>query len=119
MSRLGAMDAAIRPVWASPRVIGSALTVWCHSADNLMAHKALSLAMPGDILVINTQGNVSNSVFGELLASSSVKAGVRAVILDGIVRDADGPGSAAASGLASRGLSPNDGRVMERARSAR
>src|ERR1039458_6893471 len=70
MSRLGAMDAGIRPVWPSPRIIGAALTVWCHTGDNLMLHKALSLAEPGDIVVMNTQGNVADSGFGELVARS-------------------------------------------------
>ncbi|HML17926.1 MAG TPA: hypothetical protein VK419_12925 [Bryobacteraceae bacterium] len=89
MSRMGAMDAGIRPIWACGRVIGAALTVWCHSADNLMLHKALSLARAGDILVMNTQGNLANSGFGELIATSAVKIGVRAAIVDGTVRDAD------------------------------
>jgi 4-hydroxy-4-methyl-2-oxoglutarate aldolase len=89
MSRLGGMDAGIRPVWPSPRIIGAALTVWCHSGDNLMIHKALSLAQPGDIVVVNTQGNVANSGFGELVAASAVKIGVRGVIVDGTVRDVD------------------------------
>lgn len=89
MSRMGAMDAGIRPVWPSPRVIGSAVTVWCHSADNLMLHKAISLVQPGDIVVMNTQGNVTNSGFGELIATSAVKMAVGAVIVDGTVRDAD------------------------------
>jgi regulator of RNase E activity RraA len=89
MSRLGAMDSGIRPVWPSTRVIGAALTVWCHSGDNLMLHKALSLAQPGDIVVMNTQGNTNNSGFGELLATGAMKFGVRAVIVDGVVRDAD------------------------------
>src|SRR3984957_6011847 len=89
MSRLGAMDSGIRPVWASPRVIGAALTVWCHSGDNLMLHKALTLAMPGDIIVVNTQGNVTNSPFGELIATSAVQVGIRAVIVDGTVRDVE------------------------------
>lgn len=106
MSRLGAMDAGIRPVWPSPRIIGAALTVWCHSGDNLMLHKALSLAQPGDIVVMNTQGNTANSGFGELLATSAVKIGVRGIILDGTVRDA-----AALEALRlpvySRGLCPN------------
>lgn len=106
MSRLGAMDSGIRPVWPSPRVIGSALTVWCHSADNLMAHKALSIAQPGDIVVVNTQGNTSNSPFGELLATSAVKSGVRAVIVDGTVRDAEGL-EALGLPVYARGLSPN------------
>lgn len=106
MSRLGGMDSGIRPVWAAPRVVGAALTVWCHSGDNLMLHKALSLAAPGDIVVMNTQGNLVNAGFGELLATSAVKMGVRGVIMDGMVRDAD---ALEALGLPvyARGLCPN------------
>lgn len=89
MSRLGAMDVGIKPIWRSPRVIGSALTVWCHAGDNLMLHKAISLAAPGDIVVVNTQGNVTNSPFGELIATSAVQIGICAVIVDGTVRDAE------------------------------
>jgi regulator of RNase E activity RraA len=105
MSRLGAMDAGIRPIWPNARVIGSALTAWCHAGDNLMIHKALSLAVPGDILVVNTQ-NAGNSGFGELLATSAVQLGIRAVIVDGTVRDAD---ALHAMGLPvyARGLCPN------------
>jgi regulator of RNase E activity RraA len=89
MSRLGAMDMGIRPIWPSPRIIGAALTVWCHAGDNLMMHKALSLAVPGDIIVMNTQGNTASSGFGELIATSAAKIGVRGVIVDGTVRDAE------------------------------
>jgi regulator of RNase E activity RraA len=105
MSRLGSMDAGMRPVWPNSRVIGVALTAWCHAGDNLMIHKALSLAQPGDILVVNTQG-AGNSGFGELLATSARKSGVRAVIIDGTVRDAD---ALQAMGLPvyARGLCPN------------
>jgi regulator of RNase E activity RraA len=105
MSRLGAMDAGIRPIWRSPRIIGAALTVWCHSGDNLMLHKALSLAAPGDIVVMNTQG-AGNSGFGELLASSAVRIGVRAAIVDGTVRDAEAL-EALALPVYARGLCPN------------
>ncbi|HLW97816.1 MAG TPA: hypothetical protein VKR82_04160 [Candidatus Acidoferrales bacterium] len=89
MSRLGAMDTGIKPIWPSPRIIGSALTVWCHAGDNLMLHKAISMALPGDILLMNTQGNITNSGFGELVATSAVKIGVRGVIVDGTVRDSE------------------------------
>lgn len=87
MLRFGVMDSGIRPLWPSGRVIGAALTVWTRSADNLMFHKALSLARPGDILVVNTQGNTANSGFGELMGHTAVKVGIRAVIVDGVVRD--------------------------------
>jgi 4-hydroxy-4-methyl-2-oxoglutarate aldolase len=89
MSRFGAMDSGIRPVWHSPRVIGAALTVWCHAGDNLMIHKAIAISKPGDILVVNTQGVTSSSPFGELLATSALAAGIRAVIVDGSVRDGE------------------------------
>jgi regulator of RNase E activity RraA len=106
MSRLGAMDAGIKPVWPSPRVVGAALTVWCHAGDNLMLHKALSLAVPGDILVMNTQGNTSSSGFGELIATSAAKIGVRGVIVDGTVRDVEAF-HALKLPVYARGLCPN------------
>jgi 4-hydroxy-4-methyl-2-oxoglutarate aldolase len=106
MARMGAMDGGIRQVWSSPRVIGTAVTAWCHSADNLMLHKAISIAQPGDVLVVNTQGNRQNSPFGELLAISAVKKGVKAVIVDGSVRDADGL-EALRLPVYSRSLSPS------------
>lgn len=106
MMRLGAMDRGIRPIWPSPRIVGAAITVWCHSGDNLMLHKALSIAVPGDIVVMNTQGNLANSGFGELLATSAVKIGVRAAIVDGTVRDADAL-QALALPVYARGLCPN------------
>lgn len=106
MSRLGAMDAGIRPIWPSPRVVGAALTVWCHSGDNLMLHKALSLAVPGDIVVMNTQGNLVNAGFGELLATSAMRIGVLGVIVDGVVRDAEAL-AAMRLPVYARGLSPN------------
>jgi regulator of RNase E activity RraA len=100
------MDSGIRPVWPSPRIIGAALTVWCHSGDNLMLHKALALARPGDVIVMNTQGNTNNSGFGELIATSAVQAGVRGAIVDGTVRDAEAL-EALRLPVYSRGLSPN------------
>jgi regulator of RNase E activity RraA len=105
MSRLGAMDAGLRAVWRSPRTIGAALTVWCHAGDNLMLHKALSLALPGDVVVMNTQGG-GNSGFGELLATSARTLGVRALIVDGTVRDAEAL-EAMALPVYARGLCPN------------
>jgi regulator of RNase E activity RraA len=106
MSRLGAMDMGIKPVWLSPRIIGAALTVWCHAGDNLMLHKALALAVPGDIIVVNTQGNTASSGFGELLATSAAKIGVSGVIVDGTVRDVEAFLSLSLPVYA-RGLCPN------------
>lgn len=106
MHRFGAMDSGIRPVWASPPVTGSALTVWARSADNLMMHHALALAQPGDVLVVNTQGNLTNAGFGELMATTAARVGIAAVIVDGVVRDAQALERLALPVFA-RGLNPN------------
>src|SRR5690349_13636127 len=106
MSRLGGMDPGIKPVWPSPRIVGAALTVWCHSDVNLMLHKAVSLAQPGDIVVMNTQGNTNNSGFGELIATSAARVGVRGVIVDGTVRDVEAF-QALRLPVYARGISPN------------
>jgi 4-hydroxy-4-methyl-2-oxoglutarate aldolase len=88
MSRLGGMDYGVRAQWPMPRIIGAAVTVWCHAGDNIMYHKAVALSQPGDILVINTQAT-GNAGWGELLATSAMQAGIRGVIVDGMVRDID------------------------------
>jgi 4-hydroxy-4-methyl-2-oxoglutarate aldolase len=100
------MDMGIKPIWPSPRIIGPAVTVCCHSGDNLMLHQAIALALPGDILVVNTQGNVTNSPFGGLMAFSAMKMGVKGVIVDGTVRDVESI-QALALPVYARGLCPN------------
>ncbi len=55
---------------------------------------------------LNTQGNNVSAAFGELLASSAVKIGIRGIIVDGVVRDADALERLALP-VYSRGLCPN------------
>lgn len=51
MNRLSAVQAELCPMNSSP-LLGTAFTVKCPAGDNLMFHKALDLAQPGDVLVI-------------------------------------------------------------------
>ena len=86
-------------------VCGRAVTVNCRPADNLMVHKAIDVASPGDVLVVRTGGNVTNAVFGELMARAAVARGLGGIVVDGAVRDVSG---IAALGLPafSRAVSP-------------
>ncbi len=47
MSRMAAVSAEIRPVNRAP-LLGTAFTVRVPAGDNLMFHKAMDLALPGD-----------------------------------------------------------------------
>ncbi|HXT69177.1 MAG TPA: RraA family protein [Vicinamibacterales bacterium] len=89
MGRFNFMDPGIQPRTGLP-VTGLAVTVSARPGDNLMVHKALQLAEPGDVIVVSTNGNTTSAVFGELMCRSAVATGIAGLIVDGAIRDADG-----------------------------
>ena len=85
--RIGSVDPAIKPLGSGVRILGPALTVQCFPQDNLMLHKALQLAQPGDILVATTDGYPHAGYFGDLMATSAMARQVGGLAIDGCVRD--------------------------------
>jgi len=69
---------------------GVAVTVNARPGDNLMVHKALQVAGPGDVVVVSTNGNTTSAVFGEIMATTAVEANLGGIIVDGAIRDVDG-----------------------------
>lgn len=86
MSRMFCIDAKIRPMNEAP-LLGTAFTVKSRPGDNLLLHKALDLAQPGDILVVDAQGDMSNSIIGELMVLWAKKCGLGGFVIDGAIRD--------------------------------
>jgi RraA family protein len=89
MTRMTAGGARLRPMHKSGYLAGPALTVKCRPGDNLMIHKALIMAQPGDVIVVDAGGDLTNSLFGELMTATAVKRGVAGIVLNGAVRDAE------------------------------
>jgi len=90
MGRTGSMTAEIKPIWAGARILGPALTVRTFPADNLMIHKAVTLAKPGDVLVVNAGGYKDTAVFGDLLGYSCKMHDIAGIVIDGAARDVEG-----------------------------
>jgi len=86
MGRFHFMDPGIRMRTGLP-LCGIAVTVNARPADNLMVHKAMEIAAPGDVIVVHTGGNTTSAVFGELMGTSAVAAGLGGLVVDGAVRD--------------------------------
>ena len=63
MGRIAAVDAAIRPMNRSP-LLGTAFTIRMPQGDNLMFHKAMDMALPGDVIMIDAGGSVDRAIFG-------------------------------------------------------
>lgn len=89
MDRLGALDAKIKPVWNGAAVVGTAYTVWTRGGDNKFLHEALRKAQPGDVIVVNGQGDETRALIGELMAESAKVRGIAGFVIDGAVRDAE------------------------------
>jgi regulator of RNase E activity RraA len=103
--RLWVLDAGIGPMWAGAACVGPALTVYTRAGDNVAVHRALDLAEPGDVLVVNGQGDTNRALLGGLLAARACRAGLAGCVIDGAVRDVD---ELVASGLPvfARGATP-------------
>ncbi len=89
MGRFNFMDPGIQSRTGLP-LCGLAVTVNARPADNLMIHKALQVAAAGDIVVVNTCGNTTSAVFGELMCTTAVAAALGGIVVDGAIRDVDG-----------------------------
>lgn len=87
MSRMSAGGARLRPLHAGGPMAGPALTVKTRPGDNLMIHKALLMAEPGDVIVVDAGGDLTTALVGELMLSHAIAVGVAGVVINGAVRD--------------------------------
>ena len=83
----GSMCAEITPLSMNMAMAGRALTVKCVPGDNLTIHKAIVLAPPGSILVVDCDGYTGAGVFGELFATSCQARKIASIVIDGACRD--------------------------------
>lgn len=87
LQRMGMMASAIHHVAGKPSFFGTILPILTREGDNLAIHRALDDAQPGDVLVVNGNGETNRAVFGDLLGEICLLKKVSAVVVDGAVRD--------------------------------
>ena len=106
MGRIAAVDAAIVPINKSP-LLGTAFTVRMPAGDNLMFHKAMDMAQPGDIIMIDVGGGIERSIFGELMVTYCRERGISGIVCDGAIRDAEGLSKLTDFAVYAKGVTPN------------
>jgi RraA family protein len=89
MSRMTAAGPGLRPMHGGGTVLaGPAFTVKTRPGDNLMLHKALDLATPGDIIVCDGGGDLTNALIGEMMLAHAIKRRLGGIVINGAIRDA-------------------------------
>jgi regulator of RNase E activity RraA len=88
MNRLYTMVPAIRSlVDPGIRILGPACTVKVYPGDNLMVHKSLDIAQPGDVIVVDTSASGLTAVLGDLVCTKARHRGIAGFVVDGLIRD--------------------------------
>jgi RraA family protein len=87
MSRMSAGGPTLRPMHGGGVLAGPAFTVKARPGDNLLLHKSLDLAAPGDIIVCDGGGDLTNALIGELMIAHAIQRGLGGVVINGAVRD--------------------------------
>ena len=87
MERLYAGGHPLRPMHKEGKLAGPAFTVKTAAGDNLLVHRALDTARPGDVIVVDAGGWLDNAIIGELMMSRAKQRGVAGIVIWGAIRD--------------------------------
>jgi len=89
MERVWSAPASIRPMHDGTPMCGAAVTVRAPPGDNLLVHKALDIAEPGDIIVVDAGGDLTNSIIGEMMVTHAITRKLGGIVIYGAIRDYD------------------------------
>lgn len=89
MARMTAAGDGLRKMHRTGQLAGPGVTVKARPGDNLMLHKAIDMAQPGDVIVVDAGGDLTNSLMGELMLAYAIKRGIAGFVLNGAIRDVD------------------------------
>lgn len=89
LQRRFSLHGRIRSLTPHLSFAGVVLPVWTRAGDNIAIHRAMALAQPGDVLMVDGQADPTRALAGELMSLQCRANGIAAMVLDGAFRDVD------------------------------
>jgi RraA family protein len=105
-NRLQAFPAGFTAYGGRKKFAGPAFTVRVRPGDNLFVHRALDMARPGDVVVVDAGGAPTNAILGAMMSRHAKMRGIEALVVDGAIRDVDEL-AAMDFAVVARGATPN------------
>ena len=104
--RLQGFAAGFMAYGGRKRFAGPAFTVRVRPGDNLFVHRALDLALPGDVVVVDAGAATNSAIVGAMMSRYARSRGIEALVIDGAIRDVEEL-EALDFAVTARGATPN------------
>lgn len=86
-NRMQAFTAGFNSYGGRKKFAGPAFTVRVRAGDNLFVHRALDMARPGDVVVVDAGAAMNTAIIGALMSRYAKTRGIEALVIDGAIRD--------------------------------
>jgi len=83
----GFMSPRVRPLFSEAKLVGPAVTVKSPANDSTMVHKALEIAQPGDVIVVDRCGDQIHACWGGVVTMAAHIRGIAGAVIDGVATD--------------------------------
>jgi len=85
--RRGTLHGRIAALTPTMALAGPAFTIEVRAGDNLMIHTAMTMAKPGDILVVDGKGDRTCALMGAIMINACKQLKLGGVVIDAAIRD--------------------------------
>lgn len=83
----GFCDPGIQPLWRPCSVVGPAFTIRTTALDSSVVHVAIDMAEPGDVILIDRNGDGKHACWGGMTSLAAKVRGLAGSIVDGCATD--------------------------------
>ncbi|MDG1857635.1 MAG: hypothetical protein P8I94_00945 [Emcibacteraceae bacterium] len=87
--QIGALPGNIKPISQTMKVCGTVYPLHCLGRSNINLHEAIYQARESDVLVGSLESLPEAGYWGDILTCAAQQKGLKGLVLDGCVRDAD------------------------------